>query len=70
MEPDMEAVVTQPIPTDDPLETIPPPDEVKRLIAESVRRTELLRSLLTTSERIARYQIPTYPVQAREGVCR
>ncbi len=37
------------------IDAIPDPDTVKRLISESVRRTDLLRGLLRLSRRKANY---------------
>jgi hypothetical protein len=39
----------------DPVEAIPDPDTVRLMLAESVRRTDLLRSLLRVSRRKAAY---------------
>ncbi len=44
--------------TADPIEHIPPPDVVKAMLADSVRRSTLLRSLLRVSRRKANYPPP------------
>ena len=38
------------------LDDIPPPDTVRAWLAASIRRSTLLRSLLRTAERKARYE--------------
>ena len=39
----------------DPVESIPPPEDVRRLLAEAIRRSDLLRALLRLSHRKAAY---------------
>ncbi len=51
----------------DPLEAIPTPEEVKRELAEAVRRRELLRSLLRVAIRVANYPKPQAPTLAIRG---
>jgi len=45
----------------DPIEGIPDPDAVRAMLAASVRRSELLRSLLNVAVRKAAYDRP-HPV--------
>lgn len=40
---------------DDPVEGIPPPEDVRRLLADALRRSELLRALLRLAHRKAAY---------------
>lgn len=42
----------------DPVELIPDPDAVRAMLAESVRRSDLLRSLLNVAVRKAAYDRP------------
>ena len=39
----------------DTVESIPPPEDVRRLLAEAIRRSDLLRALLRLSHRKAAY---------------
>jgi hypothetical protein len=48
----------------DLIEQIPDPDTVRRWLAESIRRCDLLRSLLRLATRKAAY--PRWPAQERE----
>jgi len=40
-----------PATTRDPVESIPPPETVRRMLADSVRRSDLLRALLRIARR-------------------
>lgn len=40
---------------DDPVESIPSPEDVRRLLADAVRRSDLLRALLRLAHRKAAY---------------
>ena len=40
---------------DDPVDSIPPPEDVRRLLADALRRSDLLRSLLRVAHRKAAY---------------
>lgn len=40
---------------DDPVEGIPPPEDVRRLLADALRRSDLLRALLRLAHRKAAY---------------
>ena len=41
--------------TDDPVEGIPPPEDVRRLLADALRRSDLLRALLRLAHRKSAY---------------
>ena len=43
----------------DPVENIPPPEEVRRMLTETVRRSDLLRALLRLARRKAAYTLPS-----------
>jgi hypothetical protein len=47
----------------DPIEQIPDPDAVRAMITESVRRSDLLRSLLNVAVRKAAYDRPRPPAE-------
>jgi len=47
--------------TPDPVDQIPPPDTVRELLADSIRRSDLLRSLLRVSRRKAAYTTKATP---------
>ena len=49
----------------DPVDAIPPPAEVRHMLADLTRRRELLRGILRVSVRKANYPIPTPPSPAR-----
>lgn len=57
---------------DDPLEHIPPPEIVRVMLAETIRRRELLRSLLRVAVRKANYPAPltTAPATTSKEGCR
>ena len=40
-----------PTPLDDPVESIPPPETVRRMLSDSIRRADLLRALLRVARR-------------------
>lgn len=42
----------------DPIDHIPDPDTVRRMLADAVRRSDLLRSLLRVARRKAAYDRP------------
>jgi hypothetical protein len=54
----------------DPIQDIPDPETVRRMLAESVRRSDLLRHLLRLARRKASYERPDpHPELAdRKGV--
>jgi hypothetical protein len=54
----------------DPLEQIPDPDTVRRMLADAVRRSDLLRSLLRVARRKAAYEQPCESATSapRQGV--
>ena len=56
----------------DPIDHIPDPDTVRRMIADAVQRSDLLRSLLRVARRKAAYERPsdtaTLTATPRQGV--
>lgn len=53
--------------TPDPLETVPDPETVRLLLADAIRRRDLLRSLLRVAVRKAAYPPPAVRVGLPEG---
>lgn len=54
--------MTTPHAPDDPLESVPDPETVRVLLADAIRRRDLLRSLLRVAVRKANYP-PPHPRQ-------
>lgn len=53
----------------DPLRHIPPPDIVEEMLAEAIRRCDLLRGLLRVARRKAAYDRPSEPSRPLLAIC-
>jgi hypothetical protein len=58
----------EPLPPETLLESIPDPDTVRGWLAESIRRSDLLRSLLRIAIRKASHRRPTAREEQQRGV--
>lgn len=61
---------SRPHPQRDLLEQIPDPDTVRGWLAESIRRSDLLRSLLRLARRKAAYEHPSDHPPEEDAPCR